>query len=317
MEQVLAILDGEERYVSRLLQYLSSQRELVFSTAAFTSEEKLSDYMERHRIAMLLCEESIYGRLERIPECPIMLLSDRSYVREPGGPPVVFKFQSASEILREILLYYEEVYPGQQAIPKTGHTQIATVLSSSGGAGVTTLAESLAQELSKQNKVLFLSFDPFYFCELQGDAREDALSEAIYYVKQKSEKGMQKLNSLLGRKENLSYLCGVAHWADISECNSEEMILLLQELAKQGSYDYVIIDAGEFTDALAGAMFLSEYLFLLTKEKKEHRKKEELFLRQASFRMPESEKRMIRIPHTDRESMLGQMHLALRAERRE
>lgn len=312
MEQVLAILDGEERYASRLLQFFSGQKELAFSAAAFTSEEKLRDYMERHKVALLLCETGLYEQMERAPECPVMLLSDRSYVRDAGGLPMVFKFQSASEILKEILVYYEELYPGQQALPQTGDTRICTVLSPFGGCGVTTLAELLAQELSKQNKVLFLSFDPFYFCELQGDAGCDALSEAIYYVKQKSETGRRKQNQKIRKKGNLAYLCGVNHWADISECTGEEMMLLLQELAQENSYDFIIIDAGEFTDALAGAMCLSEMLFFMVKEGQENGKKEELFMRQALFRMPELKERLVRLKTGERERILQQMLAKIR-----
>ncbi len=306
MEQVLAILDGEEMYARRLLQFFSSQKELNFSVAAFTSEEKLAVYMERHKIALLLCEAEMYAQLMCVPDCPVMLLSDRSCVREPGGPRMVFKFQSAADILKEILLYYEEVCPGGAVVAHVGAAKICTVLSPAGGCGVTAMAELLAQELSRQSKVLFISFDPFYFLELSGDARKDALSEAIYYAKQNSEAGKKKQNEWLQKKGNLSCLCGVAQWADISECSSKEVAALLQELSGE-SYDFVVIDGGGFTDVLVGCMALSHVLFELVKESEEFRKKERYFREQVTFRIPEVTQKLVQLESGRQEECLQKM----------
>lgn len=288
MEQVLAILDGEEAYVSKLIQYINHQNGLVFSAVAFTNEDSLKEYMKRHRPAMLLCESSMYEKLTDAPVCPTMLLSDLSMVRESGGVPIIFKFQSAQEIVKEIFQYYEKVYPTDVHKAEIFQTKVCVVVSPLGGCGVTSVSEQLAKHLSKEHKVFFLSLDPFYVCEMPEGAEGYALSEAVYQIKQKSmyTKQNKKIEQCLEKKGNLTTLAGVTHWADLSECMGEEMSQLITEVQSGGDYEYILIDGGEMTDALAGVLGFAGRVFLLSDGRKGAEQKLLEFRRQFEFRYP-------------------------------
>ncbi|MDE7327469.1 MAG: hypothetical protein K2N63_14555, partial [Lachnospiraceae bacterium] len=92
MENVLAILDEEGEYVSRLLRYFNSREGKGFEAAAFTSEESFRQYGEKHGIGLLVCEESLYAAMEEAPGCPTLLLSAKKRVREGVGPPILYKY---------------------------------------------------------------------------------------------------------------------------------------------------------------------------------------------------------------------------------
>ena len=113
----------------------------------------------------------------------------------------------------------------------------------------------------------------------------------------------------------MACLCGVTHWADISECSSEDMIALLREFSEK-EYDFIVVDGGVFTDALAGSIFLSDMVFVLTKDDLEYQKKYELFRQQAAFRVPEWEQKLFELPRKGKEEMLLKMMEQLGKERR-
>lgn len=307
MEQILAILDGEEAYVTRLLRYWNSQEGVGITAAAFTNEESLYCYMEKHKIGLLLCEAGIYRSMEHPPDCKTVLLSGQGYVRESDGMPVIFKFQSAQEIMDEIMGYYQELRTEAADTAVADGTMICTVCSPSGGSGVTALALALARKKSKNGRVFFLSLDPFYRPESSGGSKHEALTKAIYYIKQNSAGLKEKLNQFIMKNERLDCLCGVAHWADISECTAQEMGELLRELSAFGRYELLVIDAGGFTDAAAGCMNVSNRIVMIAGNGKRAAEKEKEFLRQAAFRDPGFSDKLIRIPQGGTEEMLEQV----------
>lgn len=303
MKQVLAILDGEEAYVSRLLRYWNSREGIGIAAAAFTSEESLRHYMEHQEVGLLLCEAGLYHSMEHPPDCKTVLLSGKGCVRESDGLPVIFKFQSAQEIIEEILGYCQELQVGlPRAALGYGFT-VYTVCSPVGGSGVSSLAFAIAKKKSKYGRVLFVALDPFYQPEVPGSSSE-ALARAIYYIKQKSAGLREKLNRAIIKTERVDCLYGVSHWADISECTGKEMAGLLQEAAEGGRYDFIVVDAGEFTDAAAGSMGISEKVIMISGGMAGGKEKE--FLRQACFQDSGFPDRLVRVQKGERERMLEQ-----------
>lgn len=305
MKPVLAILDSEEAYVSRLLRYLNSREGMGITAAAFTSEESLRRYMENRNIEMLLCEAGCYYRMEHPPDCKTVLLSGQSCVRESGGLPVIFKFQSAQEIAEEILMNYQELQAGFLKTDISRSFMACTVCSPSGGSGVSALAFAIAKKKSKNGRVFFLTLDPFYQPETPG-SKNEALARAIYYIKQKSAGWKEKLNQAIVKTERIDCLYGLSHWADISECTGEEMVELVKELTDAGGYRFVVVDAGEFTDAAAGCIGISQKVIMIVGGGKQAGGKEKEFLRQACFRDSVFMEKLVRVQKGEKEQMLEQ-----------
>ena len=302
MEQILAVLDREEAYITRLLSYFQQQEAFAgITAAAFTREESFQSYAETHAIGLLLCEAELYYGMERKPECRTVLLSGRGLVRE-DGPPVIFRFQSAQDILSELMAFYEELRPERRgrASPATG---IWTVCSIGADAA---LAYALARKKSRDKKIFYLSLDPFFMPAVSG-TRSSALTEAIYFIKQNSSEIKEHIAKLIRKHERMDCLYGVSHWADISECTSAELSALLEAAARLDRYDCIIVDAGGFTDASAGAMELSEQVILVSPQDRRSAEREQELVRQAEAREPAFSGKLVKIQYADETSMLAEL----------
>ncbi len=279
MEHVLAILDEEVEYVSRLLRYFNSREGKGFDAAAFTNEESFKQYGLKHSIGLLVCEESLYAAMAEVPECPTLLLSAKRQLKEGDGPPVLCKYQSAQEIFEAITAYYHEMMPDSTCKGEGQGAKILAVCSAMGGNGVSTLAYMLAKKKAKTKKVAFLSLDPFFMPEKAEKDMSGALSEAIYFIRQDSAKFSGKLKFKM--VERMDCLYGVAHWSDLCECSRQEAVKLLRGIEKAGQYELIVVDSGAFTALSAGCIGVSDTIVFLTGEGKRAQAREEEFLRQA------------------------------------
>lgn len=300
MGNILAILDEEQEYVSRLSRYLNSREEKEFEIAAFTSEESFWQYGKKHAIGLLVCEETLYAAMEEAPECPTLLLSAGRRLREGAGPPTISKFQPAQEIFDAIVRYYREVMPAVQIYGTKG-ARIVTVCSAAGGSGVSTLAYTLAKRKAKGEKVAFLSLDPFFQTERSEPENVGALTQAIYFIRQNSAKFSEKLK--LKTAERMDCLYGVAHWADLCECGRKEMKELLAQLVQKGGYALVVVDAGAFTAASAGCMEMSDVVVFISAEGKRAAGKEQEFMRQAQCADATFPQRLMQVSRQPAEKM--------------
>ncbi len=305
MEQVLAILDGEEAYVTRLLSFFQTQERFAGITAAvFTKEESFLGYAKKHKVGMLLCEAGLYQNMEQKPDCQVVLLSARGCVREEG-PPVIFKFQSAGEILDELLKYYQELQPKKEGKAMEAEPWILTACAVEGGK-TSGLSYALAKKKCKNQKIFYLSLDPFFMPAISG-FQGNPLTEAIYFIKQNSIKLKENLSEMIQKYERVDCLFGVSHWADLSECSAAELAGLIQYIAGLSKYDGIIIDAGGFTDASAGAMELSNYIVFISSEEGKFSSQEHEFIKQAKTRQPDFEMKLWKMPRCGEDAMVEEL----------
>lgn len=304
MGNLLAILDEEAEYVSRLLRYFNSRKNREFEAAAFTNEESFRQYEKKHGISLLVCEEMLYRTMSEEIRCPTLLLSPTRRVREGEDIPVVYKYQSAQEIFDEIVRYYREKTPAPAHQSQKRNAKIFTVCSAAGGRGVSTLAYMLAKKKAKSKTVL-LSLDPFYIPEKAQADGSGALTEAIYFIRQDSAKFSEKLK--LKTVEHIDCLYGVAHWADLCDCNREDAAKLLEGILQAGSYEFLVVDAGAFTAISAGCIALSDKVILISEEGKRTQGKEQEFMRQLRSLSAGIEERLFRVARQPVELMVEEV----------
>lgn len=283
-EQIIAVLDEEENYVTRLLRHFKRENTTDISPVAFTSEEAFEKYCEQNSVALLVCEENLYHHMKKVPDIPCILLAGSSVVREGEGPPVIYKYRTAQQVWEELLNYYRKMAVQPEMVRCGGSPKVYTVCSPFGGSGVSSLAYGFAKRLSKKKKVFYLSFDPFYLPEQSEYSEKNALTEVIYYLKQNTTYRDEKLNQLLWQRDRLDCLFGVGHWADLSEMSNREAKSLLEWIAGREKYDCIVIDSGVLCDAVSGCMQLSESIVMIKKNGKKEMQQEKEFLRQAGLR---------------------------------
>lgn len=295
MEKLLAILDGEEHYMSRLLAFFRGQERFrEIQVAVFTNEESYYRYEQNHSIGLLLCEESMYREMKPKPACRTILLAGRGCVRETQELQVIFKFQPAQMIFDEIMACFDRLEAVCDSSKAEEESRLVVFCAAEGGMGVSRTAFATARYRAKKKNVLFLSLDPL---DNPGETAETStnLSEAIYLVKANSNQIQQRLPELVTKKEHVSCLYGVGHWSDLSECTAGEMKGLLDEICRNGGYDEVLADMGELTDAAAGCLERASKVIMLVRREAAPSVKEKEFVRQATFRDSDFAKRLIRV----------------------
>ena len=120
----------------------------------------------------------------------IIILSEGVHPPELDQYPSVYKYQSSSDVLREVMAYYgaeKKTVADQIAVLKKT-TEIIGIFSPLGRCLKTSFALTLGQILAKERAVLYLNMEEYSgFEELMGKGFAHNLSDLLYYVRQDNQ----------------------------------------------------------------------------------------------------------------------------------
>lgn len=246
--KILAICDAQKNYAVRLMEAFCSKKQLDFQMHVFSSVEDLEQFVRKKRIEILLISGSLMSKKIIPYEIEkIILLSDGSYYEEFSVYESIYKYQSASQIMKEVLSYYAEV-----AKPVTGlfsgkqEFEVYGVYSPIGRCGKTALAESLAEFYGKRKKTLLLNLQSFsaHTEQLAENAVWD-LTDLIYFLRQGKKTFLYKLGSIVRAKDSYDYILPMKIPADLRSVTLAEWTELLEKLATDSDYQVVVVDLGQ------------------------------------------------------------------------
>ena len=144
----IVICDQEEGYVERLGRFFERQDGNLFEVHGFTDAVVLSQFLNEKTVDILLVGKAIVSPvLDPLMEnnCrAVLLLSDSP---EESDPRVVYRYQSAENLLRQALAVYEETLSPAET-EKRLHADIFGVYSPVKRCGKTTLSLLLGQLLA-------------------------------------------------------------------------------------------------------------------------------------------------------------------------
>ncbi|MDD3174115.1 MAG: hypothetical protein PHF63_10785 [Herbinix sp.] len=260
MEKIFALYDSDIFYATRFLEYFQRKNEYDIEITAFTRMESLEEFLRLHPIEILLESDQITRKDFNSQNIKyIYQLTDKLCKDTDTGYPLVYKYQSAKEIMEEIMAdYLKKENKTRINYESTNQMQIISVFSPLPSIQKMSFAWSISSLLSEQNKVLFVMLDLFpipLFNPL--DHTSQSITEFIYYLKENSNITV-KMESLLGRNGNLSYLAGILNGADILSLSKEDMRKWTQELRRHNDYQTVVFYLGCYTEAMAELMNISD-----------------------------------------------------------
>ncbi len=248
---LLAVL-ADGMYSSRFSDYISHHKNVLIDLITFTSINSAEEYVKHSRIDILLvsgsmaCEAGELGNIKKI-----IVLSDGSYTGH-SEYPVIFKYQPAAHILKEIFAQVAEDdnIPGMPIIHTSKHAELIAVYSPYGGSGISTYARNLCAGMAGSNNVLYVNLEIFdSFAEFEGNRDNNeyicGMSEAVYYIKQKKDKLAFKLGSIIKHhKEGYNYILPVGDYRDLYSILPEDMECFTDVLGSGMMYDKVVFDVG-------------------------------------------------------------------------
>lgn len=287
----MALLCGDERYAERLMDYFNSSKKCMFNVAAFTSMEMYEEYCAHNEVEILLCEEGMYDYPVEATASAVMLLTENMVVCEEHETVRIYKYQSAEDILQDIVKMYTQKIP-EYTRTSDGETVIYTVISPSGGSRCSVTAAVMAGVLSEKGRTVFLGLDPFFADERLGIYVDSyGVSEAVCCCRAKDG---EERKLCVASNDIFSYVAGCMHWADFTEILPQEADIILKMLGEMG-FKYIVIDAGGFYRCTGALLSWSRRVFVPFYDEPEEAEREREWLRQYTLNDENAEKRIVHI----------------------
>lgn len=255
---ILAIFDSNADYAMHLMDYINRKKDFWLEACVFTNEESLLNYTKNSEIDILLVGEgcSLEG-MDREHIRHTVVLSEGKYVREDMEMPVVYKFQSVNQMLKEILTVMLGDKPHKESYLCLGKkTGCIGFFSASGGNHKTSIALAAGQMLAKEAEVLYLNFELLPSMRMPEVKKADlslqaslGMSELLYYIRQGNDNISLKIKTMAEDIGGLSCILPVNHYRDLYDMKIEDADRLFGELLSSGIYEQVLVDVGFLGDA--------------------------------------------------------------------
>ena len=210
MEEYLAFLDEDKDYILKLVDYIRSNGPKEIQPLVFTEIASLKSFEEKSKILLYVVSKKQFEENEacfsELKNSTVILSDNAAPAQEKKAPLHIFKYQSAKEIMRCLLLQVKrsngsaalsndkaletsEYYESDNAGDNSGGdfldttdkaVPVVTFYSIAREEGGITFIKKLLRKSRKRKKSLFISFDIFENY-LTGEEICGNLSDVLYY----------------------------------------------------------------------------------------------------------------------------------------
>lgn len=249
----IAVCDGEASYACRLMEYANQRKDALFVVHAFTGSQELLAFLQETAVDILLLDRDLAQECLREGGIgQVILLSEEEYLEDTEKYPVIYKFQSCTRILQQVMdLYAETAMTGLGTACAREKTQLIGVYSPIGRSGKTTFALALGKELGRKRKTLYLNLEEYSgFERLYPYADGRTLSELLYFLKQGKKAFACKLEGMVQEMGPLSFIPPLRSPAELRQVGGEDWTELLEAIARESRFEFVILDLGGAVNGL-------------------------------------------------------------------
>ncbi|MCI8724870.1 MAG: hypothetical protein HFG66_01860 [Hungatella sp.] len=245
MEKVMAVYDVDPVYARRFADVVNQKEKVPFEVIPFTTLEALKEYVKKHSVEILLISDSMPRELiEGLKVNSVVALAEGETVNSSDSYPSVYKYQAAGNIIREVMACYCE-QPVENPLVLLGRrSRVLGIYSPIGRCLKTSLALTLGQQLAKEGTVLYVGLEEFsgFSRIIDGQCKSD-FSDVLYFFRQ-GNLDIMRLRSLAYTWKEMDYLPPVRYPEDLEQLTGEEAGSLVEKLAGEMGYSYIIVDAG-------------------------------------------------------------------------
>lgn len=274
-ERTLVIYEKEEDYAARLSGYLNRDPEFPYRVAVFTNPESLSNYLEQSYADVLLLGEECAYEASGVGRRILLTEQHRDELEEPW----IFKYQSAGNIMREIVAYTAPA----DSRDEQGGPRIYTVFATRAGQERSEYARQLVQELKSQGEVLYVNMDLFPPEGKSSTGEWKGMSEVIYYLKQGGERMRFKIRGVIGEYNGIRQLQPVHCSMDLMELTPEDVAVLFQVFREMQEFDHIVLEVGFYNEAMLEICRFSQVIYLVTPAGSDYADSTEYFIGQLAL----------------------------------
>lgn len=253
-DNICVIYDDDESYAKRLMGIINDSKDIPYRAKVFTKEEEFNRYILANKTDVLMVNEEQYTYginhedIKTDDNSVIVLCEDEKEAgiindKKEKGLIGVCKYQPAYQLLGSIT---------RQRPDRTQRVEDITRYIGVYGFNSTlrvTLAMVIAAAYSKKGRTLFINLDEFSGIEhiMMSDGCSN-LSDVFYMFKQAGEHFTQQIRECIKANELFDYIPAVVCADDISYVNDRLISGLLDELAHNLKYDYIVVNISEGID---------------------------------------------------------------------
>ncbi|SFM23122.1 AAA domain-containing protein [Gracilibacillus orientalis] len=245
----LVLFDLDMEYIELFANYIrTSEYATRFDVKLFSRYESLQEYLksgERTDILLLSSEGmQVEPEIENIGTL-LYLVNDME--QEPGKDEL-FKYQPLSQVMSRVLSSHYEQGDKKTKIkkPQNANTSVISVFSASGGAGKTTTAFHLANQMKENGlNVFYLNLELINTSPLLFDVENlSSSSPLLYYLKTNADQLQSKMKELVAVDQDtaIPFFYFMPSAEEVLDLSEKEIELLMDNLIKMEEYDYIIVD---------------------------------------------------------------------------
>lgn len=267
MKHIMAVYDVDPLYADRFAEVVNQKEKVPFTVMAFTSMERLKEYAKDNPPDLLLISSSVPAEdAEAVGAGQVITLADGESGRLEDRYPSVYKYQSSSNIIREVMARYCEDADEEREAMAPSRKSVVGVYSPVNRCFKTSFAITLGQQLSQEQKVLYINLEEYSGLKfLLGQEYQGDLSDLIYYYRQGDYNSL-RLSAIVHGIGGLDYIPPARYPEDLGQMDMEEMAGMLSQIIESSSYEVVIIDVGQYGRQVLPILKLCSAIYMPVKE---------------------------------------------------
>lgn len=261
----LGIFDSDIKYSSQLMGYIKRRHKTIKQVRIFTNKTILYDYLsDNHIDVLLISEDKLDEGVEHDNIEHICILSEKTYVSEDDGEKVIYKFQSAEQIIMDLFNFFPEL-----GVDNNSHysskVKVITIFSLNENFAKDNFSFNLANHYGTREKTLFIDLNLLHVKNQLPNLKSDKnLSEFLYYLKVQTPNILARMNEQIQVIGNFNYLYGVTFGLDLYDFTSKDLEAWMKEL-KTSDYEVIIFNVGCFFSTTLELFRRSNELLMITK----------------------------------------------------
>ena len=268
-KRILAIFDGEESYVYRLMDFISNKEDIPFEVHVFTREDKFFPYAEKEEIECLLISENAYQKkIEKLKIPHIIILSENGNILNKTLCHIN-KYQSGENIIREVMEYYTQKAQDVGTVLRTGsrNMSIIGVYTPVGRCLQTTFSLTLGQMLARHYKTLYLNFEAYSGLGrmLNREFKSD-ISDLAYYFSCAREKLFYQMKSMIETVGGLDFIPQADVYQSLGGIRGTGWVDLFREIEKVTEYEFLILDLSDSLLDLWEVLKNCDHIYTIVRE---------------------------------------------------
>lgn len=266
-KRVMAVYDADPLYAERFAEFVNQKKQVPFSVMAFTTLEQLKAYAWDHEIELLLINSLVaQEEIEKLGAGRVVMLTDGEAVHLEEQYPSVYKYQAVDNMMREVMTCYctESSDPGFTLLSKG--SRVIGIYSPVNRCLKTSFALTMGQLLARDFKVLYMNFeDCSGLTRLIGEEYRGGLSDLLYYYSQEGY-NWGRLGSVVYTWGDLDYVPPVEYPEDLLQVTAQAMADLVSQMARESSYESLILDLGQFGKKAAEVLETCDEVYMPVKD---------------------------------------------------